>query len=55
MWAQQAFGVGSGRPWHIYKSFPGGLEGFYREGARCWNRLDYVSESQAAALAARTL
>lgn len=55
MWAQQAFGVGSGRPWHIYKSFPGGLEGFYREGARCWNRLDYVSESQAAALAACTL
>lgn len=55
MWAQQAFGAGSGRPWHIHRSFPGGLEGFYREGARCWNRLDYVSESQSAALSACTL
>ncbi|WP_304432715.1 DNA-processing protein DprA [Acutalibacter muris] len=54
MWAQQAFGPGSGTPWHIYKSFPGGLEGFYRAGPRCWNRLDYVSEVQTESLAVCT-
>lgn len=55
MWAQQAFGPGSPTPWHIHKTFPGGLEGFCREGPRCWNRLDYVSEVQAEALAAVTV
>lgn len=55
MWAQQAFGPGSGTPWHIYKSFPGGLEGFYRAGPRCWNRLDYVSEVQTESLAVCTV
>lgn len=55
MWAQQAFGPGSGTPWHIYRNFPGGLEGFYREGPRCWNRMDYVSEVQAESLAVCTV
>lgn len=55
MWAQQAFGPGNRTPWHIHRNFPGGLEGFYREGPRCWNRLDYVSEVQAESLAACTL
>lgn len=55
IWAQQAFGPGSGTPWHIYRSFPGGLEGFYRAGPRCWNSMDYVSEVQSESLAVCTL
>ena len=55
MWAQQAFGPGSGTPWHIHKSFPGGLEGFYRAGPRCWNNMDYVSEVQSESLALCTV
>lgn len=55
MWAQQAFGPGNSTPWHIYRNFPGGLEGFYREGPRCWNRLDYVSEVQTESLAVCTV
>ena len=55
MWAQQSFGPGSGTPWHIHKSFPGGLEGFYRAGPRCWNNMDYVSEVQSESLALCTV
>lgn len=55
MWAQQAFGPGNSTPWHIYRNFPGGLEGFYREGPRCWNRLDYVSEVQTESLSVCTV
>ncbi len=50
IWAQQVFGEGSPMPWYIYRNFPGGLEGFYRSGPRCWNALDYITEQQAAAL-----
>ena len=50
VWAQQVFGEGSAMPWYIHQNFPGGLEGFYRSGPRCWNALDYITEQQAASL-----
>lgn len=55
IWAQQAFGPGSGTPWRVYRRFPGGLEGFYRAGPGCWNRLGYVTGAQAASLELCTL
>lgn len=52
LWLQNAFGEGSGVPWHIYKSYPGGLEGFYRAGAGGWRAMDYVTPRHLEALEA---
>ncbi len=52
LWLQNAFGEGSGVPWHIYQSYPGGLEGFYRAGAGGWRALDYITPRHMEALTA---
>ena len=52
LWLQNAFGEGSGVPWHIYQSYPGGLEGFYRAGAGGWRTLDYITPRHMEALTA---
>lgn len=55
VWLQNAFGEGSKTPWYIYRHFPGGVEGFYREGAACWCALKYVTEQQLQALVSFSL
>lgn len=50
VWMQHAFGQGSRLPWELDRRFAGGVEEFYRGGARLWNSLAFITERQAAAL-----
>lgn len=50
VWLQHGFGEGSPMPWRIYQKWPGGVEGFFKDGPRAWNSAPGVTERQAAAL-----
>lgn len=52
LWLQQAFGEGSRLPWHIFRTFPGGLEAFARAGMSGWRELRYLTARQLSALQA---
>lgn len=50
IWAQQAFGQGSPKPWQLFNRFPGGWEEFYDHGPSLWNRMEMISEKEASSL-----
>ena len=43
LWLQQVFGEGSRLPWHIFRTYPGGLEGFAQAGMSGWRDLRYLT------------
>ena len=55
IWLQHAFGPGSPMPWRISLGYPGGVEGFFRDGSRVWNSMAGIKEREAAALYAFSL
>ncbi len=55
IWAQRAFGAGSGKPFTLFRRFSGGLREFYEGGPSLWNRLEFISEKEAASLYANQL
>jgi len=55
IWLQRAFGVGSEKPYSIYKRFKGGVKEFYEGGAPLWNSLTYISDKEASSLYNSTL
>ena len=55
IWLQHAFGAGSPMPGRIWRSYPGGVEGFCRDGSRVWNTLPGIREREAASLYAFSL
>lgn len=50
LWVQQIFGEGSRLPWHIFRTYPGGLEGFARAGISGWRDLRYLTPKHLNAL-----
>lgn len=52
LWLQEALGPGSPLPGLIFRSVPGGAEGFYQAGPRAWEALPGLAPRQKRALAA---
>ena len=50
LWLQQVFGEGSRLPWHIFRTYPGGVQGFARAGHSAWRNLSYLTLKHLNAL-----
>ena len=50
IWAQQAFGPASRKPWLLQSQYKGGLEEFFRGGPKLWNTRRDLTDRETAAL-----